>query len=142
METNKVELKQIQKISEVITYLEGLLKGFKAGKIVVQQGESFVSMVPAEQVEVEVAAKKKKNKEKFSIELSWHSAVCSEPVTITTKEPISTPPAEEKKTSAAKPVPAKSETNAPAATKAAPATKVTAAKDKVFGDKGKPAIKK
>ncbi len=136
METNKVELKQIQKISEVITYLEGLLKGFKAGKIVVQQGDSFVSLVPAEQVEVEVEAKKKKNKEKFSIELSWHSAVCSEPVTITTKEPISTPPAAEKKTSVVKSVPPKAATKAPAA------TKVPAAKDKVFGDKDKPAIKK
>lgn len=131
METNKVELKQIQTSSEVVTYLEGLLKGFKAGKIVIQQGDNFVSLVPAEQVEVEVEAKKKKNKEKFSIELSWHAAASSEPVTITTKEPIGAPPAAEKKTSVVKSVPPKIETKTPAA-----------AKDKIAGDKDKPALKK
>ncbi len=131
METNKVELKQIQTSSEVITYLEGLLKGFKAGKIVIQQGDDFVSLVPAEQVEVEVEAKKKKNKEKFSLELSWHAAASSEPVTITTKEPVGVPLTTEKKTSAVKSGSPKIETKAPAA-----------AKDKTVGDKDKPAFKK
>jgi amphi-Trp domain-containing protein len=89
METNKVELKQVQKIDEVVSYLEGLLKGFKEGKIVVRQGESFVCLTPAEQVEIEVTAKKKKDKEKFSLELSWRAACDSEadPVSITSTAP-------------------------------------------------------
>ncbi len=94
METNKVELKQIQKISEAVTYLEGLLKGLKAGRIVVQHGDNFVSLVPAEQVQIDVSAKKKKDKEKFSLVLSWHAATADGvgPIKITTKEPICTTP--------------------------------------------------
>jgi len=118
METNKVELKQIQKISEVVTYLEGLLKGFQAGKIVVQQGDSFVSLMPAEQVEIEVSAKKKKDKEKFCLELSWHgaNALCNEPVKITTKEPAGATQAEaNSKTAGPKAAAQKSEVKSPAA---------------------------
>jgi amphi-Trp domain-containing protein len=89
METDKIELKQIQKIAEVVIYLEGLIKGFKEGKIVVQKGEGFVSLVPAEQVTVMVEAKKKKDKEKFSLELSWHAANANlESVSIKTVEPV------------------------------------------------------
>lgn len=89
METNKVELKQNQKIQEVVAYLEGLLNGFKNGKIVIEQGDSFVCLEPADQVAVEVSAKKKKDKEKFSLELSWYAASvnCNEPLTITCNMP-------------------------------------------------------
>lgn len=101
METKKIELKQIQKSSDVVTYLEGLIKGFKEGKIVVQKGEGFVCLVPAEQITVLVEAKKKKDKEKFALELSWHVVEAdAEPIIITTKGPVCTKKAtvvEEKK---------------------------------------------
>jgi len=124
METSKVEMKQIQKIGEVVTYLEGLLKGFKEGKIVVQQGDNFVSLVPTEQVVVEVSAKRKKNKDKFSLELSWQdaAAACAETVKITAKEPACAPKAAKEKPLADKTVDAKVAKQAPAAKAAAKGT--------------------
>ena len=93
METDKIELKQIQKIDEAIAYLEGLLKGFKAGTIVVRQGEEEVVMNPPAQVAVEISAKKKKEKEKFSLELSWQATAApgSRPVTVSGKSGPCTP---------------------------------------------------
>ncbi len=142
METDKIELKQIQKIDEAIAYLEGLLKGFKAGTIVVRQGEEEVVMNPPAQVAVEISAKKKKEKEKFCLELSWQAAAAptSRPVTVSGKSGSCTPGGDKM----AKP-------SAPAAKpeeKAVPAAGKTEEKGKPApaatreDDKGKPAAKK
>jgi amphi-Trp domain-containing protein len=74
METNKVELKQHLEVKDVIIYLEGLVNGFKEGKIVVQQEENHVVLNLPETATVAVAAKNKKGKASFSLELAWRLA--------------------------------------------------------------------
>jgi amphi-Trp domain-containing protein len=90
MSKKQVTQQGLMATDEVIAYLESLVSSFKEGKVVVQQGEQFVSMNPPEQVSVEVEAKQKEGKEKFSLELSWRNVeqpAESEKVKISSKEP-------------------------------------------------------
>ncbi|MBF0508830.1 MAG: amphi-Trp domain-containing protein [Deltaproteobacteria bacterium] len=72
MDKPKIELKNTMGRNEVITYLEGLVEGFKAGKIVLEQGYQILEMTVPEVVQVEVEAKQKKDKAKFALELTWY----------------------------------------------------------------------
>lgn len=90
MSKKQVTQQGLMATDEVIAYLESLVSSFKEGKVVVQQGEQFVSMNPPEQVSVEVEAKQKEGKEKFSLELSWKNVeqpAENEKVKISSKEP-------------------------------------------------------
>lgn len=71
MELSKISSEQTLSIKDVIKYLEELTKSFKAGKVVVRQGDDFVNLDIAETVAVEVEGKNKKDKAKFCLELSW-----------------------------------------------------------------------
>lgn len=71
MEKNKVSFKQTMETEDAVKTLEDLVKSLKAGKIVVEQGEAFISMDPAEKVTVEIEGKQKRDKGELSIELSW-----------------------------------------------------------------------
>ncbi|WP_018123481.1 amphi-Trp domain-containing protein [Desulfovibrio oxyclinae] len=72
MEKSKVKIKQVLSREEVVTYLEDLLDGLKSGSIVVSRDDEQVALEPAERMNVEVEAKVKKDKRKFSLELSWY----------------------------------------------------------------------
>ena len=89
METNKISLKQMMETKDAVAYLEDLIKSFNVGKVVVQQGEDYVDLMTPEMVDIKVEAKIKKNKSKFSLELSWRtlSADATETVTISSKTP-------------------------------------------------------
>lgn len=102
---NKIQNKDTMQLKEVATYLEELTKGFKQGKIVVQQGEEFISLLPPESVQVEVEAKQKEGKEKFSLELSWvpaESGSEENEIKISQKEPVASPPEPENREKAPK----------------------------------------
>lgn len=73
METEKIELKSLMEASEVADYLTALAAGFRAGRIVVEKdGECLVISPAADaKAEVEIEARLKKDKAKFSLELSW-----------------------------------------------------------------------
>jgi amphi-Trp domain-containing protein len=58
-------------VQDLITYLDDLTAGLKAGNIVVKQGDKSLNLTPPQMIEVEIKAKQKKNKDKFSMELSW-----------------------------------------------------------------------
>jgi amphi-Trp domain-containing protein len=94
METNKISLKQMMGTKDVVVYLEDLIKSFIAGKVVVQQGEKYVDLQTPEMVDIKVEAKVKKDKSKFSLELSWHtmSSETDETVTISSKAPTKPAP--------------------------------------------------
>jgi len=74
MEKNKVSFRQSMETADAVKMLQDLVNSVKAGKIVVEQGDAFVSMDPAEKVDVEIEAKQKKGKGELSIELSWRDA--------------------------------------------------------------------
>ena len=73
MSGTKVSQSQTMELEKVIAYLEELTACFKEGKIVVEKGDEFVSLTPPDQVFVEVEAKTKKDKNQFSLELSWRN---------------------------------------------------------------------
>jgi amphi-Trp domain-containing protein len=78
MSSNSVELKRKVELWEVVNYLEDLAASFKAGKIVVEKGDKVVSLNPPKIVNLEIEAKHKKEKEKFSFEISWKAGASEE----------------------------------------------------------------
>ncbi len=76
MEDQKLEYHRYMTLDEVVGYLEGLITGFKAGAIVLAQGQESLALTPRPDVEVEVEARRKKDKEKFALELSWRIQEC------------------------------------------------------------------
>ncbi|WP_211234119.1 amphi-Trp domain-containing protein [Desulfocurvus vexinensis] len=123
MEKDKISLEQTMALEDAIAYLEDLADGFRAGKVIVAQGDTSLELVPADSVEVEVEARVKKGKAKFSLELEWRTPMePGEQVVIT---PVETDlPASEAPKAEAKPAEAK----APEAPKA-PAKDAAAPKD-------------
>ena len=75
MDTDKIELKAVMNIAQVAEYLTGLAKGLKAGSVVVEQEGQCLTLPGADTVEVEVEARLKKDKAKFSVEISWRLAL-------------------------------------------------------------------
>ncbi|MCM0756435.1 amphi-Trp domain-containing protein [Desulfovibrio aminophilus] len=70
----KVSIDQYVEVKQVVAYLEDLVKGLKAGSIMVQHGEESVVLTLPDMVEMEIEAKQKKDKSKFVLELSWRAA--------------------------------------------------------------------
>ena len=76
MEKDKIELKTSMETAEVADYLTALASGFRAGRIVIEKDGEHLVLSPAEmsRAEVEIEARIKKDKAKFSLELSWQLA--------------------------------------------------------------------
>jgi len=76
MEKDKIEFKTIMETAEVADYLTALAKGFRAGRIVVEKDGEHLVLSPAamSKAEVEIEARIKKDKAKFSLELCWQLA--------------------------------------------------------------------
>ncbi len=136
---DKLEMKAQMKSTEVAKYLIGLADGFKAGRIVVEQGPDSLVLLPAVLAEVEVEARVKKDKARFTLEVSWRTA-CeedSEALTISAGKPEKKEEKKDEKKAEAKPAikpeakkdePKKEEPKKPAP---APAVKVAAPVAKV-----------
>ncbi len=81
----------------VVSYLEDMIKSFKAGKVCIQNGEKFVTLQPQGDIELSVQASEKKGKEKLSFELSWRKSPEDErksiELKISSKEPVKPKPA-------------------------------------------------
>lgn len=73
MDKRKVSTVQTLDLKDAASYLEDLLAAFKKGTITVSKGDENVVLSPASPVFLEIEAKKRKNKERFSFELSWHT---------------------------------------------------------------------
>lgn len=134
MEKDKIELKCVMATAEVADYLAALAKGFRAGRIVVEKdGEHLVLSPDAmAKAEVEVEARLKKDKAKFSLELTWRLAQEAEDepasLRISTDLPKAADKKPEEKKPEAKPAPASSPAPSPTAPPAAakPAVKPAA----------------
>ncbi|MBD3170278.1 MAG: amphi-Trp domain-containing protein [candidate division Zixibacteria bacterium] len=79
MDKQKVSIEKAMALDEATGYLEELVKGFRSGQIMIEEGDKSISLTTPENVEVEVEAKVKKGKEKFSFELSWKRVIPEEP---------------------------------------------------------------
>ncbi|WP_421903155.1 amphi-Trp domain-containing protein [Maridesulfovibrio sp.] len=92
----KVSLKKKVGQDEAIAILEDILKSFKAGNMVIQNGEESVTLIPSDEISMEIKAKTKKLKNKLSMELSWKAVpVEAENFSITDDEEKIDPEAEE-----------------------------------------------
>ncbi|OGG99131.1 MAG: hypothetical protein A2600_04980 [Candidatus Lambdaproteobacteria bacterium RIFOXYD1_FULL_56_27] len=91
MQKKSFETKTRLKKEAAVLYLEELIKSLKAGKLVVQEGEEFVSLTPAQDLELELEASAGKSKERIFVSLHWSTepALVEAPWTIGTKEPQS-----------------------------------------------------
>jgi amphi-Trp domain-containing protein len=86
----KVKIKG--ELDEMIKYLESIVTSLKEGTVVVQKNNSFITLKPQNEVQLEIEAEQKKDKEELSIEMSWKTVeVISEEtpstLVITSKEP-------------------------------------------------------
>ncbi len=131
-EKQKVSIEQHMAYADAVAYLEALLRGFKEGRIVVERGGEAVVLTPPQNVNVEIEARRKGDKQKFSLELEWSAApaVVEDPLTISADLPKAdaakpcdkgcptAAPAEEAKPAEAKPAeaPAKPAPSAPQST--------------------------
>lgn len=88
-EKQKVSIEQHMAYADAVAYLEALLKGFKEGRIVVERGGEAVVLTPPQNVNVEIEARRKGDKQKFSLELEWSAApaVVEDPLTISADLP-------------------------------------------------------
>ena len=68
---SEVKIKRTMEAEALADVLDDLVKSFREGTVVVQQGDEFVSLNPAGRIEFELEAGRKKDKQKFSIEMSW-----------------------------------------------------------------------
>lgn len=60
-------------LNQVIEMFEGLVEGFKNGRIFLSSGPSSIVLIPSEIIKLEIDAKKKENEAKIEIELKWKS---------------------------------------------------------------------
>jgi len=74
MDKDKIEMKATMESAAVAEYLTALAKGFKSGFITVEKDGESLTLIPAETAEVEVEARVKKDKARFSLEVTWRVA--------------------------------------------------------------------
>lgn len=68
---NKITVKQTLDHNGVVTYLEDLLKSFKAGQIIINSADESATLNPSDEINFELKAGSKKGKTKFSMKFSW-----------------------------------------------------------------------
>jgi len=74
MKKNEVTVKCKMDTEAVVNMLSDMVNNFREGKIVIQKGDSFVTLKPVGQIEVEMEAAEKKGKQRIEILLSWKEA--------------------------------------------------------------------
>ncbi len=78
MSKNGIVVKGVMDFASVNSFLDDVVKSFKARKVVVQRGDEFVTLVPTDAIDLELEAVVKKDKQKLSIELAWREEVAGE----------------------------------------------------------------
>lgn len=68
---SEVKIKRTMEAEALADVLDDLAKSVREGTVVVQQGDEFVTLKPGGRIEFELEAGQKKDKQKFSIEMSW-----------------------------------------------------------------------
>ncbi len=103
MSKKELKVKVDGQNSEIIGYLESIVKSLKEGTLVLEKGDSFVTLKPRDTMKLEIEGAQKDKKEGLKIELSWKTeqAVAEEApenLVISSHEPVAeteTAPVEE-----------------------------------------------
>ncbi len=72
MSKKEISYKGRVEYEKAIEYLEELVKGLKSGTVYLQSEQEYIELSPGKTVMIEASASQKKDKEKFSLELSWY----------------------------------------------------------------------
>lgn len=110
MKENKISHRQLVKKEDAIAYLENMAKSMKSGKVVLERNGQFVSLTAPDVMNMEIAAKDKKDKNELLIEFSWRKEPFVPDIAalnISSDEPPE--PVEEKEEASAEPAEAKKE---------------------------------
>lgn len=67
----KIRVEGVMQITEVIANLERLVADMKTGLVSLSAGDESLELRPSVLVNVDMKASRKKDKEKFSLEISW-----------------------------------------------------------------------
>jgi amphi-Trp domain-containing protein len=106
MKKNEISVKKSLEVEALAAVLNELAASLRAGTVCVEREGQFVTLIPAEVVDLELEAVRKKNKSKLSLELTWRDVVAHDELeaafTISSQEPepvAEEAPAEEKEES-------------------------------------------
>lgn len=58
---------------EAVAYFEAIVAGLRKGAVKFKQGDDAISLSPSDQLEVEVKAQRKRNKENVCFEITWQT---------------------------------------------------------------------
>lgn len=85
-----ISVKGTMDFKSVATFLDDLVKSFKDKTVVVQRGDEFVTLKPADSIDIELEAVMKKGKQKLTLELAWREEIESQEEVsfrVTSREP-------------------------------------------------------
>jgi len=71
MKKKKFEMEELMTKEKVADFLRKVAEGIEAGCIELQDDEETLTLSPPDIIAVEIDAKQKKDKAKFSMEISW-----------------------------------------------------------------------
>jgi amphi-Trp domain-containing protein len=90
MSKREISIKRSVELAEAITYIQDLAGSLREGKVFVQQGEEYVTLLPREKVALEIKVRAKKDREKFSFSIDWYTEceICEgEDIKISAEQP-------------------------------------------------------
>lgn len=71
MGKNEIEIKSSLNLAQAAGYLRDLAACLEQGRVVLQRGDEFMELCPAQNLELELEGAAKKGRQKISLELSW-----------------------------------------------------------------------
>jgi amphi-Trp domain-containing protein len=71
MKKKKIEIDELMSRERVAEYLQTIAAGLRQGSIELNDDEETLTLTPPDILAVEIGGKQKKDKSKFSLELSW-----------------------------------------------------------------------
>lgn len=74
-EKQEFEFAAITDTKDAAGYLEAIAKGLREGRINIAAGDQQIELVPAGDIDVEILAKRKDDKSKLELEISWKKGV-------------------------------------------------------------------
>jgi amphi-Trp domain-containing protein len=90
MEKKTIEIEATMNREQTAAYFRMLANGLESGSLEIKSGEEVLTLSPSDMISVEIEAKQKKDKSKFSMEMSWRLNVPA-----ATPEAPAAPPAAE-----------------------------------------------
>jgi amphi-Trp domain-containing protein len=71
MSKKELGLKQTMPLEQAASYLASFAESLRSGKVLIEQEDQSIEMNPGSEALVEVKAKQKKDRQKFSLTVTW-----------------------------------------------------------------------